>query len=132
MKTTKLVVGIISIVLCGLVMLQSCAAGLSNALEENGESGGSAGVFVALCLLVAGIVCLATRNDQGKGSDIACAIIYIIGGLIGISSAGSYGDLVVWSVISFVFAAIHIISVITNRKSGKGDHTHNGNTNPAE
>lgn len=37
MKTSKLVVGIISIVLSILVAFQSCAAGLSNALESNGE-----------------------------------------------------------------------------------------------
>ena len=37
MKTWKLVSGILSIVLFVLVTFQSCAAGLSNALQENGE-----------------------------------------------------------------------------------------------
>ena len=41
MKTWKLVSGIISIVLFAFVMFQSCAAGISNSLAENGESGGS-------------------------------------------------------------------------------------------
>lgn len=54
MKTSKLVVGIISIVLCFLVGLQSCAAGLGNALENNGEIGGTAGLILALSLLCAG------------------------------------------------------------------------------
>ena len=45
LSTFRLVAGIITIVLSVLVTFQSCAAGLSNALEENGESGGSAGVF---------------------------------------------------------------------------------------
>lgn len=132
MKITKLVTGVLSIVLFALVTFQSCAAGVSNALEKNGESGGTGGVFLAVCLLVAGIVCLVTRNNQGKGGDIACAIIYVIAGLIGIASAGSYSDLMVWSVIAFVFAAIHIISVITNRKGGKGTPTSPGSTNTAE
>lgn len=39
MKVAKLVSGILSIVLALLVMFQSCAAGISNALEENGEIG---------------------------------------------------------------------------------------------
>ena len=58
MKTSKLVVGIISIVLCFLVGLQSCAAGLGNALENNGEIGGTAGLILALSLLIAGIVAI--------------------------------------------------------------------------
>ena len=37
MKTAKLVTGILSIVLCVFVTFQSCAAGLVNALEDNGE-----------------------------------------------------------------------------------------------
>lgn len=48
MKTWKLVSGIISIVLFAFVMFQSCAAGISNSLAENGESGGSAGLIVAI------------------------------------------------------------------------------------
>ena len=52
MKTWKLVSGIISIVLFAFVMFQSCAAGISNSLAENGESGGSAGLIVAIILLV--------------------------------------------------------------------------------
>lgn len=38
MKNGKLVIGIISIVLFVLVGMQSCAAGLSNALSSNGGS----------------------------------------------------------------------------------------------
>ena len=38
LSTFRLVAGIITIVLSVLVTFQSCAAGLSNALEENGES----------------------------------------------------------------------------------------------
>ena len=42
MKNGKLVIGIISIVLFVLVGMQSCAAGLSNALSSNGEVSGTA------------------------------------------------------------------------------------------
>ena len=51
MKVWKLVSGILSIILFVLVMFQSCAAGVSNSLEENGEVGGSAGIIVAIMLL---------------------------------------------------------------------------------
>ena len=68
MKTAKLVLGIISIVLSLFVMFQSCAAGIVNTMEENGEVGGSAGLIVAVMLLTGGIVSIATRNG-GKGGN---------------------------------------------------------------
>ena len=39
MKTWKLVSGILSIILFVFVSLQSCAAGLGNAIADNGEIG---------------------------------------------------------------------------------------------
>lgn len=54
MKTWKLVSGILSIILFVVVTFQSCAAGISNTLQENGEVGGSAGVLVAIMLLAGG------------------------------------------------------------------------------
>ena len=66
MKTWKLVSGILSIILFVFVSFQSCAAGLSNTLQENGEIGGSAGILVAIMLLAGGIVSIATRKG-GKG-----------------------------------------------------------------
>ena len=76
MKTWKLVSGIISIVLFAFVMFQSCAAGISNSLAENGESGGSAGLIVAIILLAGGIVSIATRNGS-KGGNIALIGFYL-------------------------------------------------------
>ena len=117
MKVAKLVSGIVSIVLFALVIFQSCAAGLSNAMAENGEAGGSAGLILAVCLLIAGIVGLATRNADGKGGSITSAAFYILGAIVGFAGAGSYTDLIVWSVISVVFALIYLVSVFLPKKS---------------
>ena len=92
MKTWKLVSGIISIVLFAFVMFQSCAAGISNSLAENGESGGSAGLIVAIILLAGGIVSIATRNGS-KGGNIALIVLFALGALCGFTMAGSYADL---------------------------------------
>ena len=81
MKTWKLVSGIISIVLFAFVMFQSCAAGISNSLAENGESGGSAGLIVAIILLAGGIVSIATRNGS-KGGNIALIVLFALGALL--------------------------------------------------
>ena len=42
MKTVKLIIGIVSIVLTFLIIFQSCAAGLGDAIADNG---GTSGVF---------------------------------------------------------------------------------------
>ena len=44
MKTWKLVSGILSMILFVIVTFQSCAAGVANSLEANGETSGSAGI----------------------------------------------------------------------------------------
>ena len=59
MKTLKLILGIISFILSAFVLFQSCAAGIGNAIENNGEAGGSAGVILAICCIVAGIVAIS-------------------------------------------------------------------------
>ena len=115
MKTTKLIIGIISIVLFMVIAVQSCAAGIGNALSENGESSGSAGFFVALCMLIAGIVGICTRKSVGGG--YVSGVFYAIGGLIGITNYGSYSDLMIWSILSFVFAVVFILgSILTKKK----------------
>ena len=105
MKTSKLVVGIISIA------LQSCAAGLSNALESNGEVSGTAGVLLAISFLVAGIVAICTRNG-GKGGYVSTGF-YVFFGLIAMMMAGSYADLTIWAVLSIIFG---IICAVATRK----------------
>lgn len=125
MKTAKLVTGIISIVLCGIVMLQSCAAGVANTLEANGEVGGSAGLLVSVCLLIAGIVTIATRKSIGKGGSIAATIFYALGALFGFTGAGSYSDLNFWSGLCVAFAIMHIVSVVKSGKAAKPDEKTN-------
>ena len=118
MKVWKLVSGILSIILFALVAFQSCAAGVSNALEENGESSGSAGLIVAVLLLAGGIVSIATKKSTGKGAGIALIIIFGLAALIGFAGHGSYGDLVIWSVWCLINAVLALVGIIKvkNRK----------------
>ena len=51
MKTAKLVLGIISIVLSLFVMFQSCAAGIGDAMMGEGGTSGSAGTIVAFLIM---------------------------------------------------------------------------------
>lgn len=116
MKTWKLVSGILSIVLFAMVMFQSCAAGLSNSLEGNGEVSGSAGVFVAVMMLAGGIVSIATRKSNGKGGNIALIVLFGLAAVIGLTGYGSFSDLAIWSVWCLINTIPALIGLIKKKK----------------
>lgn len=116
MKIWKLVSGILSCVLFILVMFQSCAAGVVNALEDNGEVSGSAGVLVAIFMLAGGIVSIASRKSAKKGGNIALIILFGFAALIGFANYGTYSDLVVWSFWCLINAALAIVALVTRKK----------------
>lgn len=115
----KLVSGILSIVLFILVMFQSCAAGISNTLENNGEVGGSAGAIVGIMLLAGGIVSIVVRNSLGKGGNIAIIVMYGLAALVGYLLAGSYSDLYIWSTWCLICAILAIVPLVKNKSTNK-------------
>ncbi len=116
MKTWKLVSGILSIVLFVVVSFQSCAAGLGNALSENGESGGSGGILVAILMLSGGIVSVATRKSKGRGGNIALIVLFGLAALVGFGLAGSFTDLYIWAFWCLINAILAVVAMITNRE----------------
>ena len=118
MKVWKLVSGILSMVLFILVAFQSCAAGVSNALENNGEVSGSAGLIVAVLMLAGGIVSVATRKSEKMGGNIALIILFGLAALLGFSNYGSYSDLAIWSGWCLINAVLSVVAlVLGHRKS---------------
>ena len=111
MKTTKLVFGILSIVFSVQVFLQSFAAGVVDAIEAVGGTGGSAGLFVASLMLAGGIVDIAALNS--KGGAIACVLLFCIAAIIGVTMYGVFTDLQIWSWYCILVAAINLISIAT-------------------
>lgn len=116
MKVWKLVSGILSCVLFVIVMFQSCAAGVVNALEDNGEISGSAGFLVAVFMLAGGIVSMASRKAEKKGGNIALIILFGLAALIGFANYGNYSDLAVWSFWCLINAVLAIVALITRKK----------------
>ena len=116
MKTWKLVSGILSMILFVLVAVQSCAAGMVNALEDNGGTSGTMGIFVGILLLAGGIVSVATRKSQGKGGNIALVILFGLAALIGFAGYGNYGDLVIWAFWCLINAILAVVAMIKNKK----------------
>ena len=73
MKTAKLVIGIVSIVLALVMLFQSCAANVGSVLATAGtDMSGAVGTFAAILLIVAGIIGIAARKS--KGGTIAAFI----------------------------------------------------------
>lgn len=122
MKTAKLTLGIVSMVLSLVVLFQSCAAGIGTALQGNTkDTSGGAGVFVGLFLLIGGIVGVAARKS--KGGAIASTVIYALAGIIGIATTGIFKDLLVWGIISLIFAAVFAISIFTQKYENKKEQS---------
>lgn len=117
MKTWKLVSGILSIILSVFVTFQSGMAGLGNALADNKEISGSAGLLVAILMLAGGIVSIATKNKDKNGGNIALIVMFGLAAILGFTNAGSYTDLIIWSIWCLICAALALVSILFNHKS---------------
>ena len=123
MRVWKLVSGILSIILFAVVMFQSCAAGVVNALEDNGGISGSVGVIVGILMLAGGIVSMATRKSVKKGGNIALIILFGLATLIGFANYGSYSDLAIWSGWCLINAVLAVVAIITGKKKAEDNST---------
>lgn len=117
MKTWKLVSGILSMILFVVVAFQSCAAGIVNTIEENGESSGSGGILVAIMMLAGGIVSTVTRKSEGNGGNIALIILFGIGTLTGFALAGNFSDLNIWATWCLVNVILALVAMVKRRKA---------------
>lgn len=106
----RLVIGIISIVLCIVISLQSCVVGAVNLVADSGSVSGTAGVILAVSWLVAGIVGIAGRKHVAAVSTAAG--FYFFGGLMALVDVGFYQDLVIWGFLSFAFGTILVLAVV--------------------
>lgn len=115
MKTTKLILGIISIVLFVIILIQSMAAGLVNAFSDSAEdTSGAMGLFFAFIFLIAGILAIVLRKS--RGGSITAGVFYLVAALIGLVSRGVFKDLIIWGVIALIFGIIIIIGSIKKQK----------------
>ena len=115
MKTWKLVAGILSIILFVVVSFQSCAAGVVNAIENDGGISGTVGVMVAILILAGGIVSIASRKASGKGGNIALIILFGLAALFGYVGHGNYSDLVIWSTWCLINAVLAVVALVKSR-----------------
>ena len=86
-------------------------AGLVNALEKSGQSSGSAGLIVSICMLCGGIISIVSRKNNSKGTNIALIILFGLATLTGFVLAGNYSDLYIWSSWCLINAILAFISL---------------------
>lgn len=118
MKTTKLVVGIIMIVLGVIIFFQSMLAGVGNAIASSNSHSGAAGLLVALLYIASGIVYIVTRKNLKLGGDIAGLIMMLVAWMFGAFNVGIYEDLQVWAWLAFIIGIVFFVwHLIANKKN---------------
>lgn len=119
MKLSKLILGILSVVFSIMVLFQSCAASVGDALQAEGGFSGAIGTIVAILMLAGGIVCIAGRAS--KGAAIANVVIFGLAGLIGVTSTGIFSDLKIWGVWCLIVFFVNLISLFVQFKKPDGE-----------
>ena len=114
MKIWKLVSGIMSILFSCVIIFQSCAAGVVNVIEANGNVSGTVGLLFAILLLTGGIVSIATRNKKAGNADLA--ILFAIAALMGYAICGSFGDMQIWATWALTCSILSIVALIREDK----------------
>ena len=112
----RLVLGILSIVISAVVGFQSCAAGIGEAISEAESSSGAGGLFTGFFLLAAGIVAIAARKTS--------IILYALAAIFAFANLSeNFGDLVVWAVLSVIFAVVLLITLFLKEKDSSDETT---------
>ncbi len=124
MKTTKLVIGILLIIISPFIVFQSMAAGIVNTIENKGGTSGSMGILIALAYLIAGIVYISTKGSKSLGGDIANTIILGLFGLVALVGANkNFTDLAIWITLGFIIGIGFLIwHILINKKQHKVDN----------
>ncbi len=126
MKTWKLVSGILCMIMFAFVTFQSCAAGVANTLQENGDVSGTAGLLVAIMLLAGGIVSVATRKAAGIGGSIALVVLFLLGALFGFCFSKNFADLSIWGGWCLICAVLAIVDIVSKKKNRKNEAVSGG------
>ena len=117
MKVWKLVSGIISMVVFIIIVFQSCATGVVNALDDNdADTSAAAGIWVAFILLVAGLTSACVWKEKSRWADFALIILFGFAALMGFANLGTFTDLEVWSWWAAICTGMAFISMCLPRK----------------
>lgn len=109
MTTARLVISILMLIFSVIVLFQSCAAGLVNAVENNGNTDGGTGLIIFLLMIIFGTIGIATKNTKSYIVLLVCATIACLIFMYCVFAyEGIFADLKVWGwlfgIYSFIFS----------------------------
>lgn len=119
METSKTVIGFVTLLITVVVFLQSCAASTTRIAEIDVADSSRVGMVVALLLLVAGLE--AISSGKNKGRTLFGAVLYVFAGALALTARSVYGYLVLWGVVSLIFALVLFCAVAVYRKEQAAD-----------
>ncbi|MBB1123365.1 hypothetical protein [Limosilactobacillus albertensis] len=117
MKVTKIVVGIIMIVLAIIIFVQSIVKGFGSPISAIRVYAGTAELIVALLYLASGIVYIATCGIDGLGGDIAGLSMMLISWILGLLTFKIYLPLQLWAWLALIIGVgFFVWHIILNRE----------------
>ena len=117
-KITKLVVGILQIVISAFIVFQSTTVGIAHAMENYNDAGSTAGTLTAILFLTTGVVYIATRESPKLGGDTAGLIMMLTAWVSAINNTRDYSDLQIWGWLAFIIGVgFFTWHLIVNKKT---------------
>ena len=106
----KIAVGIISLMLGLLVMLQSCTIGTASHMlgDQTTSEAGAVGLFAGLLLFFGGAFAF--------GLPIVSVCLFTLAGLMALLGAAEFPDLTIWAIIAFVLAGLSFFAWRSGKK----------------
>lgn len=114
-KVGRLVAGIISIILFGLMAFNLYHTGVINTLINYGHINNYSGLILAASMLIGGIVGAATCGSRKKIGCIISSVLYLIGAVFGgLNWTYSYIDGKIATIVLAVFVLFYLFCAIKN------------------
>ena len=111
----RLVAGIISIILFGLMAFNLYHTGVINTLINYGHINNYSGLILAASMLIGGIVGAATCGSRKKIGCIISSVLYLIGTIFGgLNWTYSYIDAKIATIVLAIFALFYLFCAIKN------------------
>jgi uncharacterized membrane protein (UPF0136 family) len=109
MKTAKITIGILCMLLFIIMVLGACAFSLGGAFTDNDGMGSSSPIMIgmALLFLVAGIISVA--GSKSKGASLAASIVFGLNAALGITNFKQYMDIGLWMIVAVFLALLYFI-----------------------
>lgn len=118
MKVTKLILGIIIILIALLIFSTAKILLIGNALSDNTDDGYLSGFLVAPLMIAGGIIMIVTHKHIGHGGDIAGLVIFVISTLICQTMAGDWVDMSgFYKWLNLFYAIFNMIKIIIPHKN---------------